>query len=334
MFLPDRGRGIRLYRSIMAATVLFLVSSGRCPAFDTVDLVSGVLDSPQFRDKDPVQKLRMASDLLRSDKLKHADLAFALLDWGDQYVREPSDPLERLKRWQELTNDEKLSRLKIPRDFLNRMLLAEYLVNVPTYLKASPEQKLEFLGKLEEKNLVDWSVSLAYARLYAGAILSGAKSGEPPPPLEALTLLKKLKDHGLVNWHYRVPTEAILVAEALALDREFQKATPYDRLVRLRELERQGLITSLTRKELEKLPAWRLLVTDPSFLKSDPDVKRERLAKLKADGLLLSSTFSDLNGIFRPSQPLSTLDATPAPRPQKTAPRGKLQEPLDSLQKP
>ena len=66
--------------------------------------------------------------MIREKKLKDREMVFAVLDWGDQYVREPSDPLDRLKRWAQLSSDETLSHLRIPREFLNRTLLAEYLV--------------------------------------------------------------------------------------------------------------------------------------------------------------------------------------------------------------
>lgn len=244
-----------------------------------------------------------------------------LLDWGDRYLREPSGPLERLHRWAKLNSDETLSRLKIPRDYLNRILLAEYLVGNNAYLKATPEKKLEIVSTLEQENLVDWSVALAYARLYAGAVISGATDYSMPQPLESLAALKKLKDRGLVGWHYRVPTEAILVAEALALDSKFQKTGPYERLVALRGLERQGLITSVTRKELEKLPVWRVLVSDQTFLKADPQAKRTFLNKLKSDGLISASTASDLEGIFRPL-PSAAAEAAPTPVPEKIVPGG------------
>lgn len=306
--------------AIAAAVLLVSLPAG---GFDLVDLVSGVIDHPQFKGKDPLSRLQLAADLLRSSTLSHADMTFLLLDWGDQYVREPSDSLERLKRWSKLTSDEKLSQLKIPRDFLNRTLLAEYLINKTPYMKMAPKERLELVAKLEAKHLVDWSVALAYAQLYAGGIIAGAKSFNETPPLEALGLLRGLREEKLIGWHYSVPTEAILIAEALAMDKEYQKASPYDRLVRLKELERKEIITSTSKKELEKLPAWRFLVADSSFLKADPRGKRERLMKLKADGLISATTSSDLKAIFRPGAQAPGLEARPAPPPNKISPPGR-----------
>ncbi len=305
---------------IVLAVVLHLFCPIHCQAVEAFDLVSGVLDSPQFKGKDSITKLQTAADLLRSNRLKQSDMIFAVLDWADQYLREPSDPIERLKRWSLLANDEKLSHLKIPRDFFNRLLVADYLVNNTPYLKVSPEKRLEILKKLSDRNLVDWSVALSYARLYAGAVLSGAKSFQNRPPVEALALLKKLADERLIGWHYRVPAEATIVAEMLALDKSFQKATPLDHLMKLRDLERQDLIAAVNRKELEKLPVWRFLVSDPSFLKADSDTKRARLAKLKEDGLITAFTHSDLQGIFRPMPPSPSIQNVPVPLPQ-TSPR-------------
>jgi len=280
-------------------------------------VVAGFIESPQFKGKDPLEQLHLAADLVRSKKVKHKDMAFILLDWSDRYLREPSDPLERLERWANLTNDEKLNNLTLPRDFLNRSLLAEYLVDKTAYLKSAPHKKLEMLGSLTTKNLVDWSVALTYARIYAGSIITGAKAYQTVSPLEALNLLKKLKDEDLVGWHYRVPSEGVLIAEALAMDKDYQQAGPLERLVKLRELERKGLISSVTRKELEKLPAWRVLVGDAAFIKGDPNVKRQRLAQLKNEGLISASTWSDLKGIFRPMPLASPQEAGPAPPPQK-----------------
>lgn len=313
------------YRSVVVPAIVAAIvfSALSAHGFDLVDLVSGVIDSPQFKGKDPLSRLQLAADLLRSNKLKHSDMAFLLLDWGDQYLREPTDPLERLKRWSSLTSDEKLSQLKLPRDFFNRVLLAEYLVSKTRYLKMSPRERLELIAKLEEKSLVDWSVALAYAQLYAGCIISGAKSFNETSPLASLEVIRKLKEDKLVGWHYRVPTEAVLIAEALAADGDYQKASPYDRLVKLRDLERRDMITSMSKKELEKLPAWRFLVTDSSFLKADSRIKKDRLMKLKADGLISAATSSDLKAIFRPSSPAPTLEARPAPPPQKMLPPGR-----------
>lgn len=306
----------------VVASVL-MVPMAANSGFDVFDLVSGVIESPQFKGKDPIDKLRLAADLLRNKQIKQSDISFIVLDWGDQYLREPSNLLDRLKRWSVLANDDQLSYLRIPRDVLNRMLLAEYLVRQPDYREAPPRKRLEIIGKLAEKNLVDWSVALSYARLYAGGIITGAKQHEVTPPLEGLVILKNLKDQGLVGLYYGVPTEAILATEALAMDEAYMRASPFEQLIKLREWERKGLITDMTKKEFEKLPVWRLLVADPSFLKSDPTVKRERLAKLKSDGIISAATSSDLNGIFRPVPLASPLESRPTPLPEKISPPGK-----------
>jgi hypothetical protein len=288
-------------------------------AFDVPDLITGFVESPDFSGKEPIDKLYQAAEMLRAKKVKASEMAFALLDWGDQYVREPTDPLERLKRWAQLNRDEKLSQIRIPREFLNRVLVAEYLVEKTPYLTSSPQKRLEILQRLAEQNLLDWSVSLAYARLYAGAIISGAKTYGKTSPIESLATLKHLKDQGLVGRHYAVPTEAILAAEALAVDAEYAKGTPLDRLTRLRDLDRKGLITSLTKRELERLPVWRLLTTDPSFAKADNSVKKERLSKLRDQGLISASGYSDLAAIFRPVSVPSAAQGKPVPVPQKPA---------------
>jgi hypothetical protein len=306
----------------VAAAILLAPLTGNA-GFDVFDLVSGVIESPQFKGKDPIDKLRLAADLLRNKQIKQSDISFIVLDWGDQYLREPSDPLDRLKRWSALAGDELLSHLRIPRDVLNRMLLAEYLINQPGYREAPPRKRLEIIAKLAEKNLVDWSVALSYARLYAGGIITGAKQHEVTPPLEGLAILKALKDQGLVGLYYCVPTEAILATEALAMDPGYAKASPFEQLTRIRDWERQGFISDMTKKEFEKLPVWRLLVADPSFLKSDPTVKRERLAKLKSEGVISAATYSDLNGIFRPVPLASPLESRPTPLPEKINPPGK-----------
>jgi len=315
--------GILVRSIILAIAVGLVLISWPVGAFDLVDVVPGVIDHPQFKGKDPLARLQLAADLLRSSTLSHSDMAFLLLDWVDQYVREPSDPLERLRRWAKLTSDEKLSQLKIPRDFINRTLLAEYLINKTTYVKMTPRERLELVAKLEANHLVDWSVALAYAQIYAGGIVSGAKSFNAIPPLEALNLLRGLKEEKLVGGHYSVPTEAVLIAEALAIDKEYQAASPYDRLVKLKDLERKEVITSTSKKELEKLPTWRFLVADSSFLKADPRGKRERLMKLKADGLISATTSSDLKAIFRPGAQASGLEARPAPPPNRIPGPGK-----------
>ncbi|MEJ2716932.1 MAG: hypothetical protein P8182_07300, partial [Deltaproteobacteria bacterium] len=289
---PERTLSICIGLAVVLALVAFQPSPGR--ASDQFDIVSGVMESPRFKGKSPREKLDLAARLIRSNELKQSDLSFLLLDWADRYMREPSDPVERLRRWAELTNDVQLGHLRIPRDFLNRMLIAEYLVGQTPYLEVSPFEKMELLGNLDRKKLVDWSVFLAYARIYAGGIVVGANKYRRTTPLESLRILKTLKDKGLIGWHYRVPTEAILVAEDLAMDKDYQQGSWADRLAKLNELETKGLISRLTRKELEKLPAWRLLEGDPSFLKAGPAGKRKRLSQLKDRGLISSSTYTDL----------------------------------------
>jgi hypothetical protein len=312
---------VSLAVALAVAAVMFPLIAGA--GFDVFDLVSGVIESPQFKGKDPIDKLHLAAALLRNKQIKQSDMAFVVLDWGDQYLREPSDPLDRLRRWAVLATDEQLSYLKIPRDFLNRTLLAEYLVKQPGYLKAPPEKRLEIIAELAQKKLVDWFVSLSYSRLYAGGIVTGSKGYEVTKPFESLVILKNLKDKGLIGWHYSVPTEAVLATEALAMDKDYAKASPYDQLAKLGDWERKGLITAMTKKELEKLPAWRLLVADPSFLKADPAVKRERLTNLKSEGIISAATCSDLNGIFRPVPLASPLESRPEPLPGKINPPGK-----------
>lgn len=292
-------------------------------AYDLVDVVSGVIDSPQFKGKDPVSSLRLAVELLHDKKLKASDISFALLDWADQYLREPSDPLERLKRWTQLTSDDKLSQLKIPRDFLNRTLLAEYLVAKTPYLKSSPLKRLEIISGLEHSKLVEESVALSYARLYGGAVLFGSKVDASPSPLEALHALKKLEDGRLVGWHYRMPVETVLAAEALALDKEYQAGSPLDRLSRLRDWEKKGLISPQSKRELERLPAWRLLTSDPSFLRADARKKRDKLGKLESEGLISSSTFAELKSMFRPAPLAPAIKTKPSPLPKQTPAPGK-----------
>ncbi len=307
----------RLLLSVSLGAVL-LISTGF--AFDVRDQISAVFESPSFKGKEPIQKLQQAAEMIRERKLKDREMAFAVLDWGDQYLREPSDPLDRLKRWAQLNSDEKLSHLRIPREFFNRTLLAEYLVEKTPYLTSSPQQKMEIIGKLAQQNLVDWSVALAYARLYAGAIIAGAKNYSKTSPIEALDVLRGLENQGLVGLHYRTPTEAILATEALAMDSDYLNALPYERLLKIRDLERKGLISNLTKKELERLPAWRLLVADPSFMQSEASVKKERLLKLREQGLISSSNYSDLLAIFRPISIASPAQVRPAPVPQKIQP--------------
>jgi len=309
-----------LLRTIPAAVVLVFLLLNHGDALEVFDLHSGIVDSPQFKGKDPLSNLRTVADLLRSNKVREADISFLLFDWGDQYLREPSDPLARLKKWSALTRDKKLSRLKLPRDVLNRVLLAEYLVRKTRYLQLPPGKRLELIRRLQEKNLVDRSVALDYSRLYAGSVIFGVEGYGKHTPMEALTALKRLSDQGLVGWLYRVPIEALLIAEELALDEIFQTATPLDRLIKLRDLERKGLIAPLNKKEAEKLPAWRLLVNDPSFLRAVPKVKEQRLEKLRNDGLISAATYKDLLQIFRPKSIESVLQASPTPLPREMAP--------------
>jgi hypothetical protein len=293
-----------------------LLSSGEIAgASYRFDLVSEAIRSPLFKNKTPLEKLRLAADLLRTQRLSHSDMSFLVLDWADQYLREPEDPLKRLKRWASLTEDEQLSKLRIPRDYLNRVLVAEYLVRHTDYLKAGPKDKLVILRNLSEENLVDWSVSLAYARIYAGAVIMEASAQENPSPMRALEALKKIKEEELVGWHYRAPTEAIICSQALALDEEFIAGDHLFRLRTLRNLQDQGLIIALTRKELERLPAWRLLVKDEEFLESGLDERRKRLSEIKNTGLILSSTYSDLERIFCKDHPRKGLESGPNPLP-------------------
>lgn len=321
---PRQSSGYAVLEALVALGVaLGLLAT--CPAegSDRFDVVSGVIEAPLFKGKTPLERLILAADLLRTNKLKHSDMSFPLLDWADQYLREPPEPLERLRRWVSLANDDKFSNLRIPRDFLNRMLLAEYLVTQTPYLKVSPYDKLVLLGKLEQDKLVDWSVALAYARIYAGGVIAGSKDFKNTSPGEALLSLKELQDSGLVGWHYRVPTEGVLAAEALALDGEYQKADHAGRLAKLRDLEKNGLVSTLTRKELEKLPAWRLLVEDPSFLRAAPAARKDQLLKLKNQDLISSSTYTDLLAMFGPMSMTSPRESKPTPVPRKTSPQAK-----------
>ena len=313
----EKLRPTRFFLIILLSVVLLNSTSA---AFEVRDVISALVDSSDFKGKDPIQKLLEAAELVREKKLQEREMAFAILDWGDQYVREPSDPLDKLKRWAQLSHDEKLSHLRIPREFLNRTLLAEYLVEKTPYVTSPPQKRLEILHSLAQQNLVDWSVSLAYARLYAGAILTGARDYKTVSPVEALDALKNLEDQGLVGLHYRTPTEALLAAEALAMDSKYMNGAPYDRLIILRELERKKLISNLTRKELERLPAWRFLVADPSFMQSDAASKKERLSELRDQELISPSSFSDLRAVFRPISVASPAQARPAPAPQKIQP--------------
>lgn len=317
------GKFLHVVISMCFACGLLFISLTGVFAYEIVDIVSGVIDSPQFKGRDPLSSLRLASDLLHEKKLKNTDLSFALLDWGDQYLREPSDPLDRLKRWTELVSDDKLGQLKIPRDFLNRILLAEYLVNKTPYLKSTPIKRLELISKLEQKKLVEASVALSYARLYGGTVIFGSRSDGLAGPLDALNMLKKMEDGKLIGWHYRMPVENVLAAEALALDNEYQAASPLQRLERLRDWEKKGLITAQSKRELEKLPVWRLLVSDPGFLKADAKTKRDQLTKLESEGLISSSTLTELKTIFRPTSLAPSIRTKPSPLPKQNAPSGK-----------
>jgi hypothetical protein len=311
----DRNRNHLGFMVVSILWVSVMLAASDCRIAEALDVVSGVIESPRLKGKRPFEKLLSAAELLKEKKLKHSDLVFLLLDWTDRYIREPSDPLARLKRWAQITNDERLSQLRLPRDLLNRVLLAEYLVRETPYLKSQPRKRLELLAELSRQKLVDWSVFLAYARLYAGDVINGATQYENPTPIQALKTLKSLKDDGLIGWHYRVPTEAILSAEALALDKKYRQGTPLQQLEKLRELEQAGLVTALTRKDLEKLPAWRLLMADKSFLNAGPKQKKKRLLYLKDKGLILASTYSDLVQIFQPFPAASLPQSRPAPLP-------------------
>ncbi|MCA1959611.1 MAG: hypothetical protein LDL33_02355 [Desulfomonile sp.] len=311
------------YLALVVASLCVYVTSASSQAIEGVDLVSAVLDSPRFKGKKPLEKLEAASELIKTNKLKVTDLSFVLLDWVDRYLREPTDPLERLRRWAALTNDDKLGNLRIPRDFLNRTLLAEYLVSKTSYLDVPPYNKLELLSNLEQNKLVDWSVFLAYARLYAGGVVIRAKDYEKTSPLEALKLLGELKTQGLVDWHYKVPTEGLLVAEALAMDKEYQQGQPSKQLAKLKDLEAKGLISQITRKELEKLPAWRLLESDSSFLKATPRARKKRLQELQKSGLISQSTSTDLAAIFVSSVAETPVESKPAPQPERIPPARK-----------
>ncbi len=319
--LLNRNRNLARFVVIPAVLGFTALCACYAEATDVFDVVSGVIESPLFKGKKTIEKLRLTADLLRSKKLKQSNVALPILDWTDLYLREPDDPLQRLKRWADLTNDDKLSRLRIPRDFLNRILVSEYLVAETDYLDAAPRKKLELLRKLMSQKLVDWSVALSYARLYAGALMTGADRYQKTTPVQALKILKNLKEEGLVGWHYRVPTEAILSAEALAIEKDYRKATPLQRLMRLRELERSGLITALTKKEMEKLPAWRLLTRDASFLRANATARKQRLSQLKNERLILDSTFSELVSIFCPTPLASSPQPGPTPLPRQIQPR-------------
>ena len=290
-------RHIISYLALILAFQLFTVFSVR--AVDSFDIISGVIDSPRFKGKSPLEKLVLVAELCRTSTLDQSDLSFLVLDWADKYIREPTNRLKRLEYWSRLVNNDKLRNVRIPRDFLNRLVLAEYLVNQNSYQTASPKKKLEIIRNLEKQNLVDWSVALAYSRIYAGTVILAAEGIQQRSPIECLRTLERMTSQKLIGWHYRVPTEAVLVAEALAMDAEFEKGIPLQRLMKLREMEANNLLSPVNRKELEKLPVWRLLINDLKFLKSAPQEKRQRIHYLKSNRLITQSTQADLLSIFR-----------------------------------
>jgi hypothetical protein len=289
---------------------------------DNSDVVSAVIESSRFKGKSPLEKLLAAAEILKSARVKTVDWALPLLDWADQYTREPAGPVDRLKRWLELAEDERLGHLRIPRDFLNRVLLAEYLIAHTAYPQFGPAKKLELLGRLEQERLIDWSVALAYARIYAGTVILGAEDTPTVPPLEALGKLKELTEKQLVSWHYTVPSEGVLAAEALAVDKAYSNGSDVDKLRRLEALEKEGLVSFLTRKEFERLPAWRLLVGDGGFLKASQAQRRDRIMKLKSDNLITPSTAGELMAAFAPSFPPPPDPKAKRGRPQRPPPRG------------
>ncbi len=297
----------------LMSLILFL--SSLAYGFEGFDVVSGILESPQFKGKDLRSRLLLASEMLKENKLSRTETSYLLLDWVDQYLREPPDPLDRLRRWSEFSNDEKFSNLKVPRDFLNRTLLAEFLVKQPNFYSGSPHKKLEILRKLHKKKLIEWSVALSYENLIAGSLINGAKIVDTPSPAESLATLKKLREDNLVGDHYRVMAEGVLATEVLAKDPEYHKASPMERLVKIRDLEKRGLISTQTKKDLERIPAWRLVTNDPTFLRMEPSQKRLRLSKLKNEGILTSSTNADFNLIFKGIASQSTTEPKPVPIP-------------------
>ncbi len=289
-------------------------------AADSFDLVNGFIESPRFMGKDPLTKLQLASDMVKHKQVRQSEIALLLLDWADQYLHRPADPLERLKLWPEFSTDERLSLLRIPRDYLNRTVLTEYLVSRPDYLHADPAKRLEIIGALAEQNLVDWSVALAYARLYAGAIIMGAKDYEIPTPFEALTALKRFTTEAFLGSHYRAPTEGLLAAEALAADSTYRSGDPRAQLEKLRDLEADGLITSITRKKFAKLPAWRLIASNTDFLKADLSAKRDILTAFEHGGLLSPGTAMELLAVFKTSAVVAPVESRSTPAPQQILP--------------
>lgn len=297
---------------------------------DSFDMISVVLESSKFRGKSPLEKMLAAAELVKTNRVKSADWALPLLDWAEQYTREPSGPVDRLKRWLELTEDDRLGNLRIPRDLLNRVLLAEYLTAHTAYLQFGPRKKLELLGRLDQERLVDWSVALAYARIYAGTVLLGAGDEPTAPPLQALANLRGLTEKSLVSWHYTVPSEGVLAAEALAMDQVFVNGGHNEKLKRLEAIEKEGLISFLTRKEFERLPAWRLLVNDKGFLKADQAKRRDRILELRDKNLITPSTVTELMAVFAPSLPAP---AEPKPKQGNPKPESRMSPPTMPLRR-
>ncbi len=81
-------------RIVMLPALLLLLLSLWCQAhaFDVFDLVPGVIESPEFKGKDPIQKLRLIAELLRANRVKQADVAYIALDWADQYIERTVRP--------------------------------------------------------------------------------------------------------------------------------------------------------------------------------------------------------------------------------------------------
>lgn len=286
-------------------------------SFESFDVVSGIINSPSFKGKSWPEKLSIAAELIRTKKINQSDISFFLLDWTDRYLHEPEEPLQRLRRWSDLVNNEQLRHLRIPRDFFNRRLLTDYLVTKTPYVSVPAYDKLKLVRDLSQEGLVDWSVALEYARIYAGEVVTGSGSRSTHSPLESLQSLKKLTEDGLIGWHYRVPTESVLVSEVLALDRDYSRGGPKKRLRKLRDLFSNGLISQLNKRELEKIPAWRLLVDDEDFLAADGPTKKKRILKLKQGNLIEPATAKDLLAVFRLEAASSPLGVKPAVIPQK-----------------
>ena len=137
---PERTDATLPTLMLVTGCILWLlpIMSALGSSYDSFDVVSGVIQAPQFKDVPPLQKLRLTADLIRNRKLKDSDMSFAILDWGDRDLREPPDPYDRLKRWLDMVNDDQLSSLKLPRDYLNRTLVSQYLVEKTNYLRSAP----------------------------------------------------------------------------------------------------------------------------------------------------------------------------------------------------